>query len=281
MRALAKYLQDGYQVSERRACQVMCMWRSVNRYRTRADGQLLLRMRIRDLAAVRIRYGYRRLHILLRREGWKINPKRVYRLYTEEGLTMRRKSPKRHVSAVRREAKPTVKSVNECWSMDFVHDQLYSGHKIRVLTIVDIFSRECLALHVGQHLTGSGVVEVLNRLIQQRGVPKSIRVDNGTEFTSKILDQWAYWNKVNLDFSRPAKPTDNAFIESFNGRFRQECLNEHWFLSLDDARDKIEAWRLDYNKERPHSSLGNLTPDEFIRRQQPAGWEKIRQLAVA
>ena len=147
--------------------------------------------------------------------------------------------------------------------MDFVADQLFDGRSIRIFTIVDNFSRESLALKVGQHLGGAEVVEVLNRLIRERGCPERLQADNGTEFTSKVLDQWAYWNGVTLDFSRPGKLTDNALIESFNGRLRNERLNEHWFLSLEDAKEKVEAWRKMYNVERPHSSLGNRTPEEF------------------
>jgi putative transposase len=261
-----KYLQIGYDVSERRACEVLKFSRSSHRYRSTADRQEELRIRLRDLAYSRISYGYRRLHILLQREGWKINAKRVYRLYTEEGLTMRRRVPRRRVSAARRVCRPNPRSTNESWSMDFVSDQLYSGHRIRVLAIVDNFSRESLALKVGQSLRGHDVVEALNNIIKSRGAPKSIWVDNGTEFTSKVMDQWAYWNKVELDFSRPGKPTDNAIVESFIGRFRQECLNENWFLSVADAKEKIESWRRDYNEERPHSSLGNMTPEEYARR---------------
>jgi putative transposase len=147
--------------------------------------------------------------------------------------------------------------------MDFMSDQLASGHWIRVLTIVDNFTRESLVLHAGQSITGHRVVEVLDKLITGRGKPKRIQVDNGSEFTCRAMDQWAYFNQVKLDFSRRGKPTDNAFIESFNGKFRTECLNQNWFLSLADARDKIEQWRQDYNHNRPHSSIGNLTPEEF------------------
>lgn len=196
-----------------------------------------------------------------------VNHKLVYRLYQDEGLAIRRRKPKRRVSAARREGIPAPITTNESWSMDFMADQLYSGRPIRVLTIVDNFSRESLAIKVGFSLKGDDVVEVLNTLIRQRGRPENIRVDNGTEFTSVVLDQWAYWNKVTLDFIRPGKPTDNAFIESFNSRFRQECLNEHWFLSLADAQEKVESWRRDYNGNRPHSSLGNKTPEEFARGQ--------------
>jgi putative transposase len=147
--------------------------------------------------------------------------------------------------------------------MDFMSDELFNGRRIRLLTIVDNHTRESLAIYVGQRVRGCEVVEVLERIVKDQGRPRTIRVDNGPEFISKDVDLWAYWNHVTLDFSRPGKPTDNAYIESFNGRFRQECLNEHWFLSLDDARDKVEAWRRDYNEERPHSALGNATPEEY------------------
>lgn len=231
----------------------------------------VLKIRLRDLAYARVNYGYRRLHILLQREGWRINHKRVYRLYTEEGLTMRRKRPKRRfVSCTQRKEKHEAGAVNECWSMDFMSDQLATGRWIRVLTIVDVFTRESLALHVGQSIRGHDVVHVLDQLIRTRGKPKRIQVDNGSEFTCKAMDQWAYFNKVELDFNRPGKPTDNAFIESFNGKFREECLNQNWFLSLADAFAKIELWRQDYNHSRPHSSLDNLTPVEFKEKCKPS-----------
>jgi putative transposase len=165
---------------------------------------------------------------------------------------------------------------NESWSMDFVSDQLYTGQQIRVLTIVDNYSRESLALKVDRNLRGEDVVSVLNELIAQRGRPKKLWCDNGTEFTSKIMDQWAFFNKVQLDYSRPGKPTDNAVIESFNGKFRQECLNENWFLSMTDAREKIEQWRRDYNHVRPHSSLGNRTPSEYVDDTHPEVFAPLR-----
>jgi putative transposase len=175
------------------------------------------------------------------------------------------------VAARKRMDRPVATRKNECWSMDFVSDQLFDGRRIRVLTIVDNHTRESLALHVDQRVRGMDVAQVLEGVVDHRGRPDSIRVDNGPEFISKDLDRWAYWNKVKLDFSRPGKPTDNAFIESFNARLRAECLNEHWFLTLVDAREKIESWREDYNLRRPHSSLGNLTPAEFAaRRDLPA-----------
>lgn len=222
-------------------------------------------MRIREIAATRVRYGYLRIHVLLLREGWRINRKRVYRIYTEEGLQMRRRVPRRHVSSRRRVERPLAKRANEIWSMDFMSDGLGDGRKIRVLTIVDNFTRESLAGEVSQRFSGHDVARVLTRISAGRGLPRSIRVDNGPEFISRALDQWAYLNKVELDFSRPGKPTDNALIESFNGRLRQECLNQNWFMSLDDARRIVQTWRQEYNEDRPHGSLGNLAPREFAR----------------
>jgi len=208
---------------------------------------------------------YFRIYILLRREGWRINHKRVYRLYCEEGLSMRLRRPRRHVMASHRTARPAAGAVNECWSMDFVSDALFDGRRIRALSVVDNFTRESLAIEVGQGITGEQVAAVMNRIVAVRGAPKSIRVDNGPEFVSRALDQWAYMHQVTLDFSRPGKPTDNALVESFNGRLRDECLNTNWFLSLDDAKRKIEAWREHYNESRPHTALGYVPPREFAQ----------------
>jgi putative transposase len=193
-----------------------------------------------------------------------VNAKLVYRLYCEELLGIRRKKPRRRRSSQVRNLRPVAGNVNETWSMDFLSDQLTSGERFRVLALVDNFSRESLAIRVGKRLTGDDVVRVLCEVVDARGdKPHSIRVDNGPEFISKSLDLWAYWNNVELDFSRPGKPTDNAFIESFNGKLREECLNQHWFLSLDDAQRVIDTWREDYNQQRPHSALGNRSPRDF------------------
>jgi putative transposase len=224
-------------------------------------------MRINEIARVRVRYGYKRIHVLLRREGWPVNHKRVYRIYCEESLNLRTKKPKRRRSAEQRIKRPAATTINESWSIDFVTDNLFNGHRFRSLTLVDNFSRECLAIEVGQHFTGEEVSRVVEGIKKIHGKPCFIKVDNGPEFISKELDKWAYENKVTLDFSRPGKPTDNAFIESFNGSFRDECLNVNWFLSLDDAKEKIEAWRRDYNDWRPHSSLDNLTPNQYHKEQ--------------
>lgn len=265
-----RYLEVAYKVSERRACGVLVVQRSSHRYRSVADEQAALRIRLRDLAAARVSYGYRRLHVLLRREGWQVNHKRVYRLYRQEGLLMRPKRPRRHVSCQRRMERPTATRQDQCWSMDLMSDALVAGRRIRLLTLVDTVSRESPAIEVGSSIGGHQVVEVLDRLAQEHRVPKTIRVDNGPEFTSKVLDQWAYLHGVELDFSRPGKPTDNAYIESFNARVRQECLNESWFLSLEEARERLEAWRLDYNAQRPHMALGNRSPKEFLEAAQEA-----------
>ena len=191
-----------------------------------------------------------------------MNHKRVYRLYCLEGLQMRHKPPRRRVSAKLREDRTEAIRPNQCWSMDFMADELFDGRRLRLLTIVDNFSRVSPFIGVGFRYKGYDVVTALNLAVAQYGVPESIRVDNGPEFISKEVDLWAYAHGVVLDFSRPGKPTDNAFIEAFNSRLRQECLNEHWFLSLEDATEKIEAWRLHYNAERPHSSLGYRSPME-------------------
>jgi len=188
------------------------------------DGQAALRLRIRDIAEARVGWGYRRIQVMLQREGWLVNHKRVLRLYREESLTIRRKAPRRRVAAKKRTEKTVPRTPNESWSMGFMADQLFDGRRIRLLTLVDNFSRESLAIEVGQRFTGAAVAGVLEQITEQRGHPTEIRVDNGPEFISKELDLWAYGRNVKLDFSRPGKPTDNAFIESFNGQLRKECL---------------------------------------------------------
>jgi putative transposase len=262
-RPVVEYLCGGYGVSERRACGVAQLARSTQRYRGNKDPQTALRQRIREIAQARIRYGYRKIRVLLNREGWKVGKKRVYRLYREEGLTLRQRPRRRRQAAAnpRERTKPRVP--NEVWSLDFMADQLADGRRFRALTVVDVFTRESLAIEVGQNLKGENVVSVLNRIRQDRGVPKMLFCDNGSEFTSQIMDLWAYQNGVQIDFSRPGKPTDNAHVESFNGTFRAECLDAHWFTSLSEAKQVIEAWRREYNESRPHRALGERTPNEF------------------
>jgi len=260
---LVDELDEAYCVVKRRCCAVIGLYRSVYYYKSTKDDRALS-PRICEIAAARVRYGYRRIHVLLRREGWHVNHKRVHRIYCKEGLNLRHKRPKRRVAAAHRVKRPDVSGIDECWSMDFVADNLFNGRRIRALTVVDNLSRERLAIHVGQGIKGKDVVQVMERLRLFFGrCPERIQVDNGSEFISKDFDKWAHEHGITLDFSRPGKPTDNALIESFNGSFRDECLNTNWFLSIDDARKKIDTWRRDYNEFRPHSSLGNLTPKQF------------------
>ena len=255
-----------YQVSVRKICAVIMLQRSAWYYEQHKREDRPVRERIKEIAQTRVRYGFWRIHVLLKREGWRDNHKRTYRIYREEGLNLRTKRPRRNKSAAHRLERPGLDGLYQCCSMDFVSDQLFDGRKFRALTLVDNFSRECLAIHPGKSLKGTDVVRVLDELKTYRNIiPKRIQADNGSEFISKEVDRWAYENKVTLDFSRPGKPTDNPFIESFNGSFRDECLNVSWFLSLDDAVEKIEAWRHEYNHFRPHSSLDGMTPNEVVK----------------
>ena len=233
--------------------------RASHRYLSRRDPAVELRMRIKELAESRVRYGYRRLHVLLQREGWQINHKRIYRLYSEEGLSIRTRSPRQRRAYRYRSGRADAEGMNDVWAMDFLSDKHFDGRPFRILTIVDCHTREALATSARTNFRAYQVVEELDRIARVRGKPRSIRVDNGPEFAGRLLDQWAYLNKVELDFSRPGKHTDNAF----NSRLRQECLNASWFLSTADARQRITDWTTDYNDERPHSALGNLTPSAF------------------
>jgi len=239
---------------------------STYHYRSRRSGQAELEHRIKEICQTRVRYGYRRVHVLLRREGWHINVKKVHRIYRELGLQLRNKTPKRRVKAKLREDRRNATQPNETWAMDFVHDQLSMGRKIRILTVVDTFSRYAPVIDPRFSYRAEDVVQTLERVCSQLGYPSTIRVDQGTEFVSRDLDLWAYANGVTLDFSRPGKPTDNAFIEAFNGRLRAECLNAHWFMSLEDAREKLEDWRRYYNEQRPHGAIGQKTPISLVRR---------------
>lgn len=235
------------------------------RYRSRRDNNTLLRLRMRDLAASRVRYGYRRLHVLLQREGWQINHKKVYRLYQLEGLALRLKKTKKRVSQPRLQPSP-VHLPNERWSLDFMSDTLGCGRRIRVLTIVDHMSRVSPAIGVEFSFPARKVIEVLEHAAQRYGWPKMLCVDNGPEFAGRELDCWAHQKGIKLHFSRPGKPTDNAMIETFNAKVRAECLDQHWFVSLEEAKREMESWRCDYNQQRPHSSLENQTPEQFLKR---------------
>ena len=263
MKKVVDYVTACHGYSERRACALTRQHRSTQRKPSRRDPRLELRQRMHEIAQTRIRYGYRRIQIMLRREGWPISRNLVYRLYREEGLALRSKRPRRRKMIVHREARVKPSRPNQVWSLDFVHDQLSGGQKFRILTVVDVYSREGLATEVDYRLRAENVVEVLNRLVRQRGAPKFLFADNGAEFTGHLVDLWAYHHNVRIDFSRPGKPTDKAFIETFNGSLRDECLNLHWFDNLAEAKRLIEAWRIDYNVSRPHMGIGNIPPREY------------------
>lgn len=249
-------------MSQRRVARLIPIERMTLRYEHHRDRQEALRIRLRELAGSRVRYGYRRLTVLLKREGWEVNAKRIYRLYVEEGLIVRTKKRKERAQR-QRIAQGSAMRPNQKWSMDFVAQRLPDGRWIRVLTVVDQFTRECVTLLAGNTLSGEKVAAALDKVLLLRGAPESITVDNGTEFTSKALDHWAYKNGVHLDFIRPGRPVENGYIESFNGKLRDECLNVEVFFSLADARRKLYLWRQDYNHHRPHSALDDRTPASF------------------
>ena len=249
-----------WQVSIRRACAVLEFDTSSYHYKSCRPDQAPLAARIKAICETRVRYGYRRVDVLLRREGWHVNQKRIRRIYNELGLQLRNKTPKRRVKAKLREDRAPATRPNDVWAMDFVHDQLATGRKLRILTVVDTFSRFSPVIDARFSYRGEDVVATLDWTCRKVGYPKTIRVDNGSEFVSRDMDLWAYQRGVTLDFSRPGKPTDNAFIEAFNSKLRSECVNTHWFLSLEDACEKLDRWRRHYNEERPHSAIGNIPP---------------------
>jgi putative transposase len=257
-------MRTTWKVSVRKACRVLRFDPKSYRYRSRRPGQAPLESRIKEICQTRVRYGYRRVHVMLRREGWVINEKKTRRVYNEMGMQLRNKTPKRRVKAALRADRTPPSRSNEVWAMDFVHDQLAMGTKLRILTVIDTFSRYAPVVDPRLAYRGADVVATLERVCKEMGYPSAIRVDQGSEFVSRDLDLWAYQNDVTLDFSRPGKPTDNAFIEAFNGRLRAECLNTHWFLSLADAREKLECWRRDYNEVRPHGAIGNKPPAALL-----------------
>lgn len=264
-RAAVRWAQDTYRLSARRACRVFGTSRRLIWYRSVRPVDAHIRRRLHELAAVRLTFGYKRLHVFLRREGLRINVKKVYRLYREEGLQLKPRRRRRRKAATVRMLRPTVTRPNERWAMDFMHDVLADGRSIRVFTLVDVFTRECVALEAAPQFKGTDVSRILSEARQQRGgLPPIIQCDNGTEFTSTALDTWAYWNQVQLDFSRPGKPVDNAVCEAFNGSLRRECLSLHWFVSIADANNVLTHWKDDYNNTRPHKSLGTRSPADFL-----------------
>ncbi len=264
-------MQERFKISVHRSCRLALLQRSVWYAKSQARDQSALRQRIRDIAMSRPRFGYLRVLVMLKREGWQVGKKRVYRLYRLEGLQLRMKVKRRKRIALLRGKVMPATAANQHWSMDFVHDQMHDGRKFRILTVIDQWSRESVSLEANYRLTGRCVGQALDQAAWQRGWPNAITVDNGTEFTSKALDEWAYKRGVKLDYTRPGKPTDNGLIESFNGRLRDEFLNVNEFITMHDVRAKLKAWKDDYNHCRPHGSLGHLTPSEFatMRSEQP------------
>jgi putative transposase len=262
-RPLVDYLRDQFRASERHACQVMRVVRGIYRYKSHQKPWTELRARIREIAQSRVRYGYCKILVLLRREGWNVGKYLVYRLYKEEGLALKKRPQRRRKAVRHREERFVATAPDQAWSLDFVADQLQDGRRFRALTIVDVFTRESVAIEVGHSLRGEDVVRTLNRLKLEGRVPRLLFCDNGSEFSGQAMDLWAYQNGVRIDFSRPGKQTDNAFVESFNETFRDECLNVHWFETLAEAKQLIEAWRQEYNGSRPHRALEDLTPSEF------------------
>ena len=253
-----------YDMSERHACEVMRLHRSSCRYAMKPDRNDELRELLKVLAAARPRWGQERLQVLIRRRGYLVNHKRTERLYRELGLALRLRKRSKRASGVRvPAARPT--GPNQRWSMDFVSDQFVTGQRLKCLTLVDDFTKESPGILAGRWISGPGVADFLDYLAGNGPLPNTIVCDNGPEFTSLALDRWADHRHLKLWFIQPGKPQQNAFIESFNGKFRDECLNDHLFYDLADAQTKIEAWRIDYNENRPHRSLGQRTPAEFAK----------------
>jgi putative transposase len=259
---MVAYLMASHDLSQRRACGLIAITRRSLRRTPAPDRNEELRQRLRALAEERRRWGCPMLYRVILREGFKVNHTRVERLYREEGLSLRRRRRRKRLSHLR-VVRERPQALNHTWATDFVHDALFDGRRFRVLAVIDEFSRECLATEVDASLTGERVTRVLERLSEVRGLPAVIQSDNGPEFRGLVMDEWAYRRGVRLQFIEPGKPIQNAFIESFNSRLRDECLNEQVFVSLADARQRIEQWRVQYNRERPHSSLGYLAPEEF------------------
>jgi putative transposase len=268
MKAAIEQVREQYAFSQRRACGLLRVAVSTYRYQSQRNDEAL-RTQLVELAREKPRYGYRRLHVLLRRAGEVVNHKRVHRVYRAAGLTIRRKKRKHCMRA----GVPlrVCTAANQEWALDFVHDAVASGRTIRVLSVADAYTRECLALEVDTSFASRRVTRVLEGIVSERGAPQSIRCDNGPELTSRHMLAWCVERKIELHNIQPGKPTQNGRLESFNGRLRDECLNVSWFQNLFDARRKIAAWRKEYNEERPHSSLQYLTPAEFARATQIGG----------
>ena len=261
-RKAVAHLVDAHGMSERRSCKAISCCRMTVRYQTAREDDASLRQRMRAIALERRRFGYRRLHVLLKREGYLINHKKLFRLYREERLAVRRRGGRKRAIGTRAPMMVPM-APNDRWSLDFVSDQLTDGRRFRILTVVDDCTRECLALVADTSLSGTRVARELDRLMRERGKPKMVVSDNGSELTSNAILTWADQSRVAWHYIAPGKPMQNAFIESFNGRLRDELLNEMLFTSLAQARVTLRCWQADYNDARPHSRLGRKTPSEF------------------
>lgn len=265
-RSAVAWAQTAYGLSERRASRAVVVDRSLVRYQSCRDPDLALRGRLRELAMVRPAFGHKRLHVLIRRDGWAVNHKKTHRLYKAEGLQLRPRRPRRRRAVAMRQGEPVVTTPNTRWAMDFMHDTLADRSPIRIFTLVDVCTRECVALRVARSFSGTDVAAMLAEAGVARGkLPEAVQCDQGTEFTAIALDHWAYWNHVELDFSRPGKPVDNCVCEAFNGSLRRECLSQHWFASIPEAAVVLQAWQQDYNNHRPHTSLGLQPPAAYRR----------------
>lgn len=264
-RSAVDYVLEKYPVGVTRSCGLLSISRSSYRYQSGRPDDTALRSAIREKAQERKRWGYRRLQVLLQRVGYMDNHKRIYRIYKEEGLQVRKRRRKR-ARTQRSFELHASDAPNQRWSLDFMHDSTTSGRKLRILNVVDDYTREALWMEVSTSISGQHVTRVLDRLIELRGKPKNLLTDNGPEFAGTALDAWTYKRKINHQFIQPGKPNQNAYVESFNGKVRDECLNEHWWRNIDHARNKIECWREDYNLVRPHSSLNNQTPAAFAEK---------------
>lgn len=273
------YVRQRFDASQRRACVLVGIARRVYAYRSCREPHVALRSRMREIAQARMRYGYRKIHVMLKREGYEIGKHLMRRLYHEEGLALRYRPRRRLRAQATRPQRAPASRPNSAWSLDFVADQLADGQRFRVLTVIDVFTRECVAMTVGTRLTGADVVSTLERTRSQRGTPQRLFCDNGAEFTSQLLDLWAYGHGVRIEFSRPGKPTDNAYVESFNGTLRDECLNAHWYQTIDEARTQIAEWRIEYNESRPHRALKEIPPAEFARQHQHLALEQTEMSA--
>ncbi len=262
-RQVAAFFRSEFAYSERRACRLIRLHRSTSRYARQRGEDKELRLRLRTWAARHPRWGYRFLHWAVCQDGFVVNRKRVYRLYCEEGLRIRRRGRRKQIAAAPREKLDAPTRPNQRWSMDFMSDELENGRPLRLLNVVDDFTRECPGIEVDRSLPADRVIDLLERVGEGIGFPETIVVDNGPEFASKALHAWAYRRRVKLHFIDPGKPVQNAFVESFNGTCRNDCLNQELFIDIVDAKHKIERWRRYYNEERPHSSLGHRTPAEF------------------